>query len=107
MNDYLTIDGQKYRVECNWNAHVAFLEATGRDQMASLVSLAEIKPSETTALMASCINEGERMDGKKTNLTPIELGAKIGLVEVGEFMRIYHKQTTPAVPVEKAKKKKS
>ena len=51
--DYIIIDGKKVRVEANWNALTAFLDATGRNTMDGLSDLAVMKPTDIAPLMAA------------------------------------------------------
>ena len=51
--DYIEIAGKRYRVESNWNALTAFLEAVGRNTLEELSKIDSIKPTELTAMMAA------------------------------------------------------
>ena len=90
--DRITLnDGRAYRVEVNWNALVAFLEASNRDDVRELSNLASLKPSDLAGLLAESI-------------TAEEVGSMAGFDTMAEFITIFTKQTTPKGPVEKAKK---
>jgi len=103
--DRITLnDGRTFRVEVNWNALVAFLEASNRDDVRELVDLASIKPSDLAGLLAASINEGERLDGNSVNFTAEEVGSMAGVGTMAEFITIFTRQTTPKGPVEKEKK---
>ena len=93
--DYIVIGGKQYRVEVNWNALTAFLKEVGRDTIEELASFTTIHPSEVTALMAACIAEGERLDGKSAVITPADVAA---------FMDIYVRQSAPKMEVDEPKK---
>lgn len=101
MNHYLTIKDKKYRIEANWNAITAFLEAKGEDNMTALANVGNIKPSDITYLMAACINEGERMDGRESNLDHLTIGEMCSMSEIAEFVQIYAKQSTPDIEQKK------
>ena len=103
-NDTIVIGGKQYRVEVNWNALTAFLEAVGRDTIDELASFTTIRPSEITALMAACIVEGERLDGRKCSVTYQDLGAVISPNDVAAFMDIYVRQSAPKMEVDEPKK---
>lgn len=103
--DYITLDGRKVRVECNWNALVGYLEASGRNDMSALANLAQLRPSDVSGLMAACVNEGERLDGREGRYTAEGIGATASYAAIGEFLSIYVRQRTPATPVEGEKKK--
>lgn len=99
--DYITIDGKKVRVEANWNALTAFLDATGRNTMDGLSDLAAMKPTDIAPLMAACVNEGERLDGREASYTGLQIGELCGMAEMARFIGIYSEQTGPKLPKEK------
>lgn len=103
---YIRIGDKEYRVEVNWNATTAFLRVVGRDTLDELSRINDIKPSELTALMAACIGEGERLDGRKDAPTALDLGAVITPADVTEFIRIYVDLSSPKMPVEEDESKK-
>ncbi len=102
--DYIEIAGKTYRVESNWNALIAFLCAVGRDDITQLSKIKSIRPSEIMPLMAACIAEGERLDGKDGAPTALDLGAVVTPDDVQVFMDIYARQSEPKVKVEQPKK---
>ena len=102
--DYIKIGGNKYRVEVNWNALASFLREVGRDTIDELASFSTIRPSEITALMAACIAEGERLDGRKDFPSSLDIGAVITPEDVAKFMEIYVRQSSPQMEVEEPKK---
>ncbi len=102
--DYIAIGGKEYRVEVNWNALTAFLQAVGRDTIEDLASFKTIRPSEIPALMAASINEGERLEGRDSKVEALDLGAIIGPADVAAFMDIYVRQSAPRMEVEEPKK---
>lgn len=102
--DQVTLkDGRTFRVEVNWNAIVAFLDSTGRDDISSLASLVQLKPSDLSSLLAASCNEGSRIDGKPDRLTPEEVGELADVSVMTDFIRIFTSQTQPkgAAPKEK------
>jgi hypothetical protein len=102
--DYVKIGDREYRVEVNWNALASFLREVGRDTIDELASFSTIRPSEITALMAACIAEGERLDGRKDIPSSLDIGAVITPGDVAKFMEIYVKQSSPQMEVETPKK---
>ena len=102
--DTIVIAGKTYRVEVNWNALASFLREVGRDTIEDLASFSTIRPSEITALMAACIAEAERLDGRECKLTALDLGAIITPEDVAAFMAIYVRQSSPQMEVENPKK---
>lgn len=93
--DRIEINGNAYRVEVNWNAITAFLEASGRDDVQSLIGLSSLKPSDLAGLLAAAINEGERLEGRECSLKAKEVGAMAGFDTMAQFIQIFAKQTNP------------
>ena len=106
--DTIVIGGKEYRVEVNWNALAAFLAAVGRDSIDELANFNTIRPSEITSLIAACIIEGERLEGRKVEGAildfALDLGAVITPADVAAFMDIYVRQSAPRMEVEEPKK---
>lgn len=102
--DYIEIAGKRYRVESNWNALTSFLDAVGRNTLDELSRIDNIRPSELTALMAACIEEGERLDGRGGAPSALDLGATITPEDVREFLEIYVRQSNPQIEQEEPKK---
>ena len=88
-------DGRTFRVEVNWNAIVAFLETSGRDDIRELANLASLKPSDLAGLLAAGINEGERLEGNTVSLTAEEVGTLVDFGTMAEFISIFNRQTQP------------
>lgn len=94
--DKITLkDGRSFRVEMNWNAIVAFLEASNRDDLRALMDLTEIKPSDLAGLLAAGINEGARLDGAQERVTAEEVGTLADVGVMAEFIAIFTRQTKP------------
>ena len=70
MKDFLKIGDSEYRVEANWNA------------------IADILP-----LMHCCIKEGERLEKRNFPMSESELGSVVNTAVMGQFMRIYARQS--------------
>ena len=106
VKDFIEINGRRYRVEVNWNATTAYLQAVGRDTLEELAKIDTFRPSELTALMAACIAEGERLEGHKNVPSALDLGAAITPAHVAEFLQIYVRQSSPQVDVDEEAPKK-
>ena len=103
--DYLELDGRKVRVEVNWNAIVAHLDAAGRNTLDALAGIQNIKPTDIAGLMAAAINEGERLDGRESHLTAEEIGSIRNSIDaIGEFITIFARQTSRETEPEEEKK---
>lgn len=99
--DIIRINGEDCRVEANWNALVAYLKLKGRNDMAGLSALGELAPSDLTELMACCLNEGARLEGSEQKWTGEMVGQSCGMAEMGMFLTIYNRQTSPQIPASK------
>lgn len=93
--DQIRLNGNAYRVEVNWNAIVAYLEASGRDDVRALMDLGSIRPSDLAGLLAAAINEGERLEGREAHFTSADVGAMADFGAMAEFVQIFVRQTTP------------
>ncbi len=102
---FITIGGVEYRVEVNWNALSNFLKATDRDTLEGLSNISDMRPSDMAPLMAAAINEGERLEGRSTNLSAETLGESLRPSHIAQFMDIYIEQSVAQVEPETAKKK--
>ena len=91
---YINIGGTRYRAEFNWNAITAFLVESGADTMEGLKHLKDLKPSELTALAAAAIIEGERIDGRKCELTKEDIGRVITADTMRELVNIFVEQSS-------------
>ena len=105
--DYIEIAGRRYRVEVNWNALTSFLRAVGRDTIDELSRIETLRPSELTALMSACMEEGERLEGRDGVPGPMDLGAVITPDDVREFIEIYVRQSNPQKTQEEEPKKEA
>lgn len=103
--DYIEIDGKRMRVEGNWNAICDFLAERGKDTFDGLVGMDKITPGDIAPLMAACIREGERLDGRPCSLSSKDIGAMPGMMaKVPEFMEIFSRQSAPQGAVSEEKK---
>lgn len=98
---YITVAGRTLRVECNWRAITAYLSEKGLDTMDGMSDLANIRPSTLPPLMAACVNEGERLDGKEAAYTGEWFAENCSMSHMHAFLLIYNSQTAPQVPAEK------
>lgn len=103
--DQITLnDGRTFRVEVNWNALVAFLEASGRDDVRELANLSSLKPSDLAGLLAAGINEGARLAGDDVRFNPEEIGALVDFGTMADFIGIFTRQTQPKGAADEGKK---
>ena len=100
----MTLGGREVRVEINWNTLAAFLADVGRDTLEGLSTISVLKPSEIPALMAAAINEGERLEGRESNLKAVDVGALIKPSDVTAFLNIYVEQSRVQMEVDEPKK---
>lgn len=101
---YLQVAGTQVRCEANWKAITDFLRTVGRDTLQGITDLASLPPSDMAPLMAACLNEGERLDGREAQFTGAWLEENCGLAEVSAFIAEFLYQTTPKLPKSEEKK---
>lgn len=101
---YLTVCGTQVRVEANWKAITSFLTSVGRNTLQGITDLANISPTDMAPLMAACLNEGERLDGREAQFTGEWIEENCGFAEVSAFMVEFLHQTTPKLPQSEEKK---
>lgn len=95
--DRLTIGNKEYRVECNFNALISYMDRKGEKDLAFLSETLSLQ--DMLLLMVCSINEGERLEGRPHDYTPIDFGTggSLEMAEViGKFMQIFQKQNTAA-----------
>lgn len=100
---YLQVAGAQVRCEANWKAITDFLRTVGRDTLQGISDMAALPPSDMAPLMAACLNEGERLDGREAKYTGTWLEENCGLAEVSAFITEFLYQTTPKLPKEEKK----
>lgn len=108
MTDRIKINGCEYRVEANWRAITSYLKSIGEDNLGAVADMVSLSPSNIGGLMAACINEGERLDGKDTKVSSAildDLRPADAVLVVEEFVHIYLSQAAPALPEEEEPKK--
>lgn len=99
--DTITIGGKAYKVACNMNALVDFLQERGTDDFSALTDLTKLKPSDMLPLMAACIREGERLEGRECGITAKSIGEVANFSTITSFMDVFGRSMAPAVTVEK------
>ena len=91
-NYYLSIGGKKVRVEMNWNAMMTFCEEKGIDDLSKLGEDGNVTPRDLLTIMYSAIKEGERMEGRKFELTKEGLSEIVRPSDITLFLKIYKEQ---------------
>lgn len=97
MNESIKAGDKVLRVECNWRAIAMFLAAKGAEDLGALTKLS---PSDYTLLMACCVNEGERLEGRKCDYTAEDFDTMPPYV-VTEFLAIFGRQMNPDIRTKK------
>lgn len=101
---YIQIAGQSLRLEVNWNAITGYLTNRGKDNLQGLSDISQLPPSELAPLMAACIKEGERLDGRDSAITAEWIGENCGMIEMTAFVTAFCNQTNPQLPASAPKK---
>lgn len=109
---YITIRGQRYRVEVNFNTLEDF--AVMKNLPITRISDLRLEEGDNLkVMMTAAIREGERLDGRECGITPMELGTMLDGNAVEEFAKIFTAHVTapaddssdPGTPATDAKKK--
>lgn len=104
--DTITIKERKLPVEANWRAITAYLKSVGRDSLDAVSDVISLSPSVIGGLMAACINEGLRIEGKGERVSADlldDLRPVDAVKAANEFVRIYLEQSAPNLPEEPKK----
>lgn len=101
------VNGRFYPAAANFNAVAAYLGYVGRDTMDGLINIDRLSPSDCTALVAACVNEGLRKEGSGERITPDDVGsAPDSLVEVPEAVANIFRELSPGASGQEDDKKK-
>lgn len=106
MEDFVTINGKKYRFEANFNALGKALKALDMDNLEGLVDISQLKPSTFPTLFACCLNEGARLQGVEWRITPEDTGC-LPMTAITEMMKVYIRQSQPDITVGEDGKKET
>jgi hypothetical protein len=104
--DKIVIKGREYRVEANWRAITGYLKESGQDTLEGVANITSLSPSTVGGLMAACINEGERLEGRDARVTEAildDLRPSEAIAVLQDFVKIYLSQVVPQVPSEPKK----
>ena len=97
MKNKIKIAGRTFRVEFNWNAMADYCDLSGISDLSRLDNLGVISAHEMRTFIFCAIKEGERMDGRELELSPVDLGALLRPDDIGRIMSIYSSQTTSGI----------
>ena len=100
---YLMIGDVQMCVVCNMNALMEFLQERGTDDFSAFSDLTKLKPSDMLPLMAACIREGERLEGRECSLTAKDVGAVADMTLLTDFMDILGQSMRPNISAEEKK----
>jgi hypothetical protein len=104
--DTITIRDRQFRVEANWRAITGYLKSIGKDSLDAVADVVSLSPSTIGGLMAACINEGERLEGRDARVTAAildDLRPAEAVKVVEDFVHVYLSQAAPALPEEPKK----
>lgn len=101
----IKLNGIEYPAAANFNAVAAYLRFVGRDTIDGLMDISKLSPSDCTALVAACVNEGMRLEGREERLSPADVGASpSSIVEVPEAIAEIFRELSPGPSGEEKKK---
>lgn len=104
-NDTITINGQTFRIEFNWNATCDFLERENI-QLRDFDSLDNLSWKQVTSLIYSGVKEGARLENKPFDFSLIDFGAALNNKTVGDLLVVYKRQSQSDAMKQEASKKK-
>lgn len=104
MADYINIEGRELRVSHSFAVLTMFAELTGRKTLEQMTNLQNISPQDLQTMMYCALLYGEMADGRKLEYTNAEeLGAVITIAHMQEYVKIFAKQMSSAIPQEAKK----
>ena len=101
--DMIRIGDAEYAVACNMNALMDYLQERGTDDFAARSDLTTLKPTDMLPLIAACVREGERLEGRQCSLSAKDIGEVADFHVLTAFMEIFGRMMTPAVSAEEKK----
>lgn len=102
MKNTVIVGGRVFRVEFNWNALADYCELSGLEDISKLDSLSTVTATDMRTFIFCAIKEGERMEKREFDLSPLDLGAMLRPADIAEIMKIYANQTRGAEAEEQA-----
>lgn len=91
--EYITIEGQKYRVSHNFATLEMFSQMTGRTTLEQMSELDRMSPGDLLTMMFCAIYMGEKKDGREFGMeSPQELGLCVGVGDMQEYVQIFARQ---------------
>ena len=88
---FVKIRGKLYRVEVNWNAFEEFARLKGAT-ITDALSLSLQEGDNIKVMMTAALREGERLEGREFDLTPVQVGEILTPVAVTQFLEVYREQ---------------
>jgi hypothetical protein len=104
-NDYIEINGKKFRIEFNWNAISSFIEDNNLS-LSSIDELDNLKPSQITSLIFNAIKEGARIENIPFNFNEKDVGASLSLKNISDILVVFNRQVQATNANQPVKKKK-
>lgn len=90
MKDFVTINDREFRVEINWNAISEFLDQRNYS-LSELSNFADFSAKDINTLLYCAIQEGERMEGRKLELSMQDICSELDAGDIGQFLEIFRK----------------
>lgn len=85
---FVKIRGKLYRVEVNWNAFEEFARLKGV-AITDALSLSLQEGDNLKVMMTAALREGERLEGRNFDLTPVQVGEILTPIAVKQFIDVY------------------
>ena len=91
VEHYITLGGQRYRAEVNWNTFERFA-ALKRIPISEVLKFRLDEGDNLKVMLTASIMEGERIEGREFKLTPMQVGEVLNAEAIGEFYKIFMAQ---------------
>lgn len=105
MKETIIINGKEYRVAVSWNAIRDYCGRKGVNDLTEIDSVLSFNIDGMLTMAHCCIKEGERLEGRKFEMTEEDLGAMMNPIEMTEFAKSYVRQATTGMSGENGTKK--
>ena len=85
---FVKIRGKLYRVEVNWNTFEDFARLKGMP-ITDTLSLSLQEGDNLKVMMTAALREGERLEGREFDLTPVQVGEILNPVAIKQLVDVY------------------
>lgn len=91
VEHYITLGGQRYRAEVNWNTFERFA-ALKRIPISEVLKFRLDEGDNLKVMLTASIIEGERIEGRTFDKDPMKVGEMMNAASVGDFYDLFMAQ---------------